>query len=1245
MGAGTSGGFVEPAPARDPTAPSGRALEPGARQFLEHGFARDIPDVRIHTDAAAASAARSEGTKAFTIGHDIMFGAGRYRPREPEGQRLLVHEITHVLQQTGSAPSTAAPGAPGAAAEREAASVASVVTGGGRAPGSLTATSVGVARDEPTTIEDFDPVDADTMTAAPAGAIPGLGADPDDGDAVPAAFTRTLWNKDPSVVFVPATATRIVIAKELGVQPSDFLVVGALEAPPPSEEVRGIRFTDPTKIPAPLMVEMRRRFETMLPLDVNSTVSELVAETGGWSATRFVLRWAQYSTYRDAAGASYLDRYLDGLEKRTIVTTRDYLVTESKTRRTGLEELLHQTSGDVNVAVRRARGLSGRAQPGDAAYSVSAPIPNGHVVGRWVSGRDSASAAVQVATALVSDVADRDQAEIRLRSATFLGPKVLIRSSTGGWYGYGVLWGQGLGSTFPPVVGGKEENGQFSWYYPSTMFVGGGEADSTGPAGSQQAATALHGRLLGDALAGTDNRALIALDLGAIQLATLDQRVTIFQRLVGAGFSNVDRFGYSVDLAVQALTRTLMTLPPGDFKAFARRLDQAGLTARLLATKDFRLAPLGAAFTYQTMAGTDLAAGAFANPPALTQGTANISSGLNYYLAQVSPAKDAASETTVAFEHGFSNTAWGDTNPWSMRTRTTTGSMRPTDLVSIETVGPAGRHTRMASAFEAALTQGDPKSQVEHEMLMDFLNVILLFQAGAGVMRLGGIGLRAMAAGSLRAAMQVLGEELLAQTGKAAARSIVDFALFSSARYVSAHEAELEKTPEGRAFMSTVTAATALLAVRDIGALIESGAIGRLVLTGRKVLGVVSESARVAVRRTLSNFEAARRAWAGLQAEGKVLVTTVGGVTVRRPASLDALGRAYRVSQAQVAGEELMATLGSGADAARARTSLAKLETAAGGFVRKAGAGPLTEAEASAAKAYRDVARHVNALPGAQRQGFLDALDRLLTTKGRSIEELAGFARAAVGKAGAAAPVTYLEAAGWLARDSGISRAGLARMAENAVGRSPANLGWLRTTHLTPDDLDFLARDPHTPWKSFFEAAQSPGNVSKLKIAMRGMRGHAAEMVARDEAVAGRLVPGYRVQGRQVTAGTSEIDFQLISTDRLGRLRPMEVKGWTPGTWRRSLDAYKRDPTARSLVDSMDIAGSRSVGKMMKQLDDAASITARGELPVLAVTQKMAAADRAALEALVKGKAEVVYLPEAAITTASGRLRTAMDIK
>jgi hypothetical protein len=77
----------------------GRALDEHTRVDLEDALDADLASVRIHTDAAAAGRAQRMRMRAFTVGGDIGFAAGEYRPDTPAGQRLLTHEVTHVLQQ------------------------------------------------------------------------------------------------------------------------------------------------------------------------------------------------------------------------------------------------------------------------------------------------------------------------------------------------------------------------------------------------------------------------------------------------------------------------------------------------------------------------------------------------------------------------------------------------------------------------------------------------------------------------------------------------------------------------------------------------------------------------------------------------------------------------------------------------------------------------------------------------------------------------------------------------------------------------------------------------------------------------------------------------------------------------------------------------------------------------------------------------------------------------------------------
>jgi hypothetical protein len=81
------------------SAAAGRPLDGGMRAFFEPRFGYDFSKVRIYSDEQAAESARSIGALAYTMGSNIAFDSGRYRPETGEGRRLLAHELTHVVQQ------------------------------------------------------------------------------------------------------------------------------------------------------------------------------------------------------------------------------------------------------------------------------------------------------------------------------------------------------------------------------------------------------------------------------------------------------------------------------------------------------------------------------------------------------------------------------------------------------------------------------------------------------------------------------------------------------------------------------------------------------------------------------------------------------------------------------------------------------------------------------------------------------------------------------------------------------------------------------------------------------------------------------------------------------------------------------------------------------------------------------------------------------------------------------------------
>lgn len=82
----------------------GKPLPAELRRRLEQALRADLSAVRIHTTSAAADAATALGANAFTVGNDVYFAAGTYDPTSERGQRLIAHEVAHVVQTGGVGP-------------------------------------------------------------------------------------------------------------------------------------------------------------------------------------------------------------------------------------------------------------------------------------------------------------------------------------------------------------------------------------------------------------------------------------------------------------------------------------------------------------------------------------------------------------------------------------------------------------------------------------------------------------------------------------------------------------------------------------------------------------------------------------------------------------------------------------------------------------------------------------------------------------------------------------------------------------------------------------------------------------------------------------------------------------------------------------------------------------------------------------------------------------------------------------
>jgi hypothetical protein len=113
----------------------GQALDDSTRAYMEPRFGQDFSGVRVHADAHAAESARAVHAHAYTVGRDVVFGAGQFAPRTSAGRELLAHELTHVVQQGGQDHRGSVRGiaSESSSAEHNADSIAAAVTSGGTA--------------------------------------------------------------------------------------------------------------------------------------------------------------------------------------------------------------------------------------------------------------------------------------------------------------------------------------------------------------------------------------------------------------------------------------------------------------------------------------------------------------------------------------------------------------------------------------------------------------------------------------------------------------------------------------------------------------------------------------------------------------------------------------------------------------------------------------------------------------------------------------------------------------------------------------------------------------------------------------------------------------------------------------------------------------------------------------------------------------------------------------------------------
>jgi hypothetical protein len=98
---GSPGSSVAPPIVHEVLRSPGQQLDTATRDYFEPRFGHDFSQVRVHTDEKAAESARAIGARAYTVGNNLVFGAGGFLPASSSGKQLLAHELTHVVQQGG----------------------------------------------------------------------------------------------------------------------------------------------------------------------------------------------------------------------------------------------------------------------------------------------------------------------------------------------------------------------------------------------------------------------------------------------------------------------------------------------------------------------------------------------------------------------------------------------------------------------------------------------------------------------------------------------------------------------------------------------------------------------------------------------------------------------------------------------------------------------------------------------------------------------------------------------------------------------------------------------------------------------------------------------------------------------------------------------------------------------------------------------------------------------------------------
>ncbi|WP_309892486.1 hypothetical protein [Archangium sp.] len=1030
----------------------------------------------------------------------------------------------------------------------------------------------------------------------------------------------------PELLWVAGYASREELATRLF---GDAAPVGAFDLEPrapPSSGAEGlqvcVRVRHPSALVPELLAPLRRALEARWEADVAWSRSQRSAasldKAGAAALVERGLRWAQRSDILDGAGQSYFDRYLQALGP-----WRD--------------EDWHLL-GEAAEPLRKAIAL--RSKRFEASYTVTEGSPvlaPGSVVGRFYFP-DGSSVQVRVLL-LLTEETSLARAELRVRNQPRATPRVILPGEDGRWRGYSAEFNTVAGAAEPL----EHPEGNAYWYHPGTLLIRPGDWRPGLGAGTGELA-ALRRELLQTALATATPEApqpLLALDHDVLSLLTPDERLGVFDTLLtGLALTSDMR-----EDAVHLLARVLLSTPDREFPPLERTLTSSGALEKLLGgnAPDSKVL-LGQAFTQKALASFPLVLEILESLPTFHLGREgetthllNVPTGRVSTVLVAPEAWEARRGVRLGAEPALPGEAAGPSKRRalyfqpvrqrfqarylsSVEEAPRSRALHPLEWVRVEVHGPQPR-THLMTALELALLASTPDSSPLWSAVGRLGELHMVYGAVSALARAP-----LLTGGPATAAR---GGTVAVARGAAVGQFAGRMALVATLAVVDTYRDELSRTPEGRAFLAVHDLALVALAGRDISKLATSGIGRELVHRGGLALSAAGTRASAGLRESVESLQALVKTLERMLAEGKAIATP-DGLRFAVPGGAEAFKQAFFAIRGELAAARALGGIrGVGLAAQEAEKTLEALKL-------------LAAESQEMASAYNAVARRAAALPADKAQAYLAAVESLrASARGVAKPAIAPLLRRS-GARGLADPHAFLKEAEWLVSHAELEAEVVEELARKAR-RGSMDLGWLHSTGLPLEYLNFMGRNEKTAWRLFQQAAAEPWNLTAQRRAREQLRGIAVELLT--ERNAQTLFPGFRLTGRQVKMKEGHIIDNVLTAMMGPRLQHgVEVKGWNKDKWRMALNAWDAKQGTQTLTQQQ-AALVNQLQHLLDQLADAANAP-RGK-PFLVITDKLSGPARNKLDIFLAKNApdtKVIQMEETQILEQTKQLRAVLKL-